>query len=256
MYLMYVDESGDPGMKNSPSRYFILTGLVVHELNQQACLDQLIAFRRRIRDSFGLKLRQEIHAYDFVSRHPGELSTIKKNDRLSIIRFFARELSSMPDLNIINVVVDKSERTEDYDPFDHAWTVLIQRFENTISYRNFSGARNSDDRGLILADRGEDLKLTRLLRRMRRYNPIPNRLAVGSGYRNLVISKIIEDPIFKDSRDSYFIQACDLAAFLMKQYIDPNTYMRKKAADRYWLLLDPILCKAASKEDPHGVVRL
>lgn len=256
MYLMYVDESGDPGMKNSPSRYFILTGLVVHELNQQACFEQLIDFRRRMRDAFGLKLRQEIHAYDFVSRHPGELSTIKKNDRLSIIRFLARELSSMRDLNIINVVVDKSVRPESYDPFEHAWTVLIQRFENTISYRNFSGARNADDRGLIVADKGEDLKLTKLLRKMRRYNPIPNRSAVGSGYRNLVISKIIEDPIFRDSRDSYFIQVCDLAAFLMKQFIEPNTYMRKKSAHRYWIQLEPILCKAASRDNPYGVVRL
>jgi Protein of unknown function (DUF3800) len=31
MYLMYVDESGDPGLNNSPTRYFTLTGMVVHE---------------------------------------------------------------------------------------------------------------------------------------------------------------------------------------------------------------------------------
>ena len=32
MYLMYVDESGDSGLVNSPTRYFVLTGMVVHEL--------------------------------------------------------------------------------------------------------------------------------------------------------------------------------------------------------------------------------
>lgn len=31
MYFMYVDESGDPGMLVSPTRYFVLSGLVVHE---------------------------------------------------------------------------------------------------------------------------------------------------------------------------------------------------------------------------------
>ena len=35
MYLMYVDESGDVGMVNSPSRYFVLVGLVLHELRWQ-----------------------------------------------------------------------------------------------------------------------------------------------------------------------------------------------------------------------------
>ncbi len=54
MYLMYVDESGDPGTVNSPTRYFVLSGLVVHELSWLATLDSLIDFRRRMRDTFGL----------------------------------------------------------------------------------------------------------------------------------------------------------------------------------------------------------
>ncbi len=61
MFLMYVDESGDCGLKNSPTRYFVLRGLVVHELRWQSCLDQIIAFRRRIRQQFGLRLREELH---------------------------------------------------------------------------------------------------------------------------------------------------------------------------------------------------
>jgi hypothetical protein len=28
MFLMYVDESGDPGLINSPTRYYVLSGLV------------------------------------------------------------------------------------------------------------------------------------------------------------------------------------------------------------------------------------
>jgi hypothetical protein len=30
MYFMYVDESGDPGLVGSPTRYFTLSGLVIH----------------------------------------------------------------------------------------------------------------------------------------------------------------------------------------------------------------------------------
>ena len=62
MFLMYVDESGDSGLVNSPTRYFVLTGLVVHELRWHDALNSLVNFRQRMRGKFGLKLREEIHA--------------------------------------------------------------------------------------------------------------------------------------------------------------------------------------------------
>ena len=112
MYLMYVDESGDPGLQGSPGRYFILSGIVVHELRWQQCLEQLVAFRQRMRNRFGLLMREEIHAAHFINR-PGSLSRIKKNDRLAIIRHFTDELASMADLNVINIVIDKHAKTAD-----------------------------------------------------------------------------------------------------------------------------------------------
>ncbi len=62
MYLMYVDESGDSGLENSRTRYFVLTGMVVHELRWQDALNAFVGFRRRMREKFGLKLRDEVHA--------------------------------------------------------------------------------------------------------------------------------------------------------------------------------------------------
>ena len=43
MFLMYVDESGDAGLVGSPTRYFVLTGLVVHELSLGASRGAAIA---------------------------------------------------------------------------------------------------------------------------------------------------------------------------------------------------------------------
>lgn len=40
MYLIYTDESGDSGMNNSPTLYFVAGGLVLHELRWQGYLDQ------------------------------------------------------------------------------------------------------------------------------------------------------------------------------------------------------------------------
>jgi hypothetical protein len=91
---------------------------------------------------------------------------------------------------------------------------------------------------------------------MRRYNPVPNQAPYGPGYRNLTIGKLIEDPNFRDSGHSYFVQAADLAAFLLYQHLEPNAYMRSKGGQNYFYRLEPILCKVASKRDPHGIVRL
>jgi hypothetical protein len=92
MFLMYVDESGDPGLNNSNSKYFALSGLVLHELRWQVFMDQIIQFRQRMKSAFGLKLREEIHAAHFINR-PGNLARIHRNDRLTILRSFANEYS-------------------------------------------------------------------------------------------------------------------------------------------------------------------
>ena len=252
---MFVDESGDTGLVNSPTRYFALTGIVVHELRWRTYLDQLIAYRQRMRNQFGLKLREEIHATKLITK-PGALVRIKRNDRLAILRAFADELASMPDINLLNVLVDKQGKPAPYDVFENAWRALIQRFENTMSHRNFPGPANPDERGMILPDNTDDKKLVSLLRRMRQYNPVPNQPRFGGGYRNLTLSTIVEDPSFRESEFSYYIQAADVAAYLLFQSESPNTYMRKKGGRAYLKRLDPVLCKVAATHDPEGIVRL
>lgn len=250
---MYVDESRDIGLSNSPTRFFILTGLIVHELRWKANLDQLVNFRRRMRVLHGLKLREELHASHLINT-PGDLKRIKRNDRLSIIRALATELATMQDINLVNVVVDKQGKPPDFDVFGKAWQALIQRFENTIRNGNFPGPANQNEKGLIFPDRTDDKKLRLLLRRMRYYNPIPSRFSFG-GYRQVPLSHVIEDPNFKESRDSYFIQAVDLAAYLLQQRLAPNSYMKKVGGQNYFLRLDPVLCKVAGPA-PHGIVRI
>ena len=181
---------------------------------------------------------------------------IPRNDRLTIVRLFTNLLASMTDFNVINIVVDKQGKGPPYDVFEGAWKALIQRFENTLSRRNFRGPANPDERGMVFPDHTDDKKLTLLLRQMRRYNPVPHRPEFGVGYRNLPLTQIIEDPSFRNSDHSYFIQATDLCAFLLYQHLAPNRYMRRTGGHRYFLRLQPILCTAASTADPLGIVRL
>ena len=255
LYLMYVDESGDCGLSDSPTRYYVLTGLIIHELRWLTYLNELIAFRRKLNQQYGLKLREEFHAFNMIS-NPGNLIRIKRHDRLKIVRTFVNFIAGLTDINLINVVVDKDGKPLDYDVFSAAWRALIQRFENTISNRNFPGPVNPEERGLIVPDNTSNKKLIRLLRKMRRYNPVPNNEDITAGYRNLPLVYIIEDPYFKDSRDSFFIQIFDLAAYILFQHLNPNAYMKKKGGRNFFQKLIPILCTVASRENEYGIVWL
>ena len=255
MYLMYADESGDDGLAPGSTPYFVVSGMVVHELRWRDCLERLIGFRRRMRHKFGLRMHEQIAAGDMITR-PGDLVRIKRHDRLTILRHFADELASMAYLSFVNVVIDKSGKTANYDVFGMAWKALLQRFENTIEHRNFPGPANPDERGMVFPDHTKDKRLRQLSRQMRRHNPVPNQPNFGLGYRNLTVVNLVEDPNFRDSRDSYFIQAADLAAYLLYQKLNPNLYMRKKGGCNYFDRMNPILCTVASRSDPQGIVRL
>lgn len=206
-----------------------------------------------MRSKFGLLLREEIHCAGMINK-PGAMVRIKRNDRLTIRRNFAVELASMSDLNIINVAIDKHGKPADYDVTESAWTILVQRFSNTMSHRNFAGPANPDERGMVIPDMSEVKKITSILRRMRKYNPVPSKIGAGS-YRNLLIGNLIEDPYFKDSEHSYYSQAADLAAFLLYQKLQPSSYAKKKGITNYFNKLDPVLCKVALSSDPQGIVR-
>lgn len=254
MYLMYVDESGDTGISNSPTRYFVLTGLIIHELRWQALLDELIVFRRQLRNSTGLKLREEIHAAEMINS-PGDLIRIPRNIRLDILKKCLDWIALQRDCNLISIIVDKQGKTTDI--FEIAWTALTQRFENTIRSRNFPGPQNADDKGLLLPDRTDDKKLRQIIRKMRRYNPIPNTQSLYSGgTRNLTLKCIVEDPLFKDSADSLFSQMVDITSYFLKQLYDPNSYIKKKGAKNFFYRLEPVLCKYASRYNPFGIVEL
>lgn len=254
MYLIYVDESGDSGHGNSPTRYFVLSGLVIHETKWRETLNKLINFRIGIRSKFGLLLKEEIHAGAMLSR-PGNLVRIKKNDRLAIIRHLLDEIASIADFRVVSVCVDKQGKPQGYDAFENAWRVLIQRFENTLVHQNFPGCQPTDH-GIIFCDETDAAKLRKLYRKMRVFNPIPNDQQHGSGYRQMPLTRIVEDPSVRDSRHSYFIQAVDAVAWAFYQRYAPSSYVRKKGARGYFQRLDPVLLKVATRRNQYAVVEL
>jgi hypothetical protein len=251
MYLLYADESGDTGLVNSPSKYFCLSGLVLHELRWHDTLDQIIQFRRLLRSKYGLKLREEIHAAHLIHR-PNSLSRIPKSLRLQLLRDIIDFQATIPDISILNILVKKDGKPIGTDIFEMAWTTLAQRFHNTISYKNFPGPQNPDDKGMLIVDQTDEVKLRNLSRRMRRYNPVPK--AYGGGYFSMPATTVVEDSVHRNSLHSYFVQLADVNAYFLYQMYDPCSYVKRKGARNYFRRLMPVLCTVASRSNPEGVV--
>ncbi len=253
MYLMYVDESGDIGLPpSSPTRYFILSAIIVHELKWRDTLKDLVAFRQELKKTKGLKIREEIHCTEFINR-PGPLVRIKRNDRLDIIKKCIDWLNSQDDLRVYSVVVDKQGRSADFDVFGQAWHALLMRFENTLSYRNFPGP-GIDDRGMVLSDNTDGGKLRRLVRKMRHFNMVPG--MSGAPARNLRLHHIIEDPVLRDSQFSLMHQMNDVIAYCARQMYEPNAYMKKKGGTNFYRRLQNVSLSVVSRNNPFGIVEI
>ena len=80
---------------------------------------------------------------------------------------------------------------------------------------------------------------------------IPSRYEYRSGKRDLPLKNIIEDPLFKDSKSSYFIQMADFVAFslLRNEHPTSKTHSKVQAA---FDQLNARLIKEAFRDNPRG----
>jgi hypothetical protein len=115
-------------------------------------------------------------------------------------------------------------------------------------------------RATIFADEGREFEITKALRKMHVYNPIPSQLggwANGSFTRNITTDRIIEDPVFKPSHRSYFIQLADCVAFaLLKSEVPPTPVIKKYGIpEMFEDALSGVCFVDASPREHLGIVR-
>jgi hypothetical protein len=158
---------------------------VVHESRWRDFLTTLIAFRKTMRSVYGLPVRDEIHASEFITRRKIDRPRF---ERLALLRNTIDELAKLDYLSITNVVVDKANKQPEYDVFQSAWGTLFQRFENTMMHGNFPGAHRRDY-GMVITDATAGTKLSRMVRKMAVMNFIPSRMAGHAIFLSSVWSK-------------------------------------------------------------------
>lgn len=235
-----------------------MSGLVIHDSRWEKYLHQIINFRRRLQRKYKLKIDVEIHASELIRKPLKKYSAIPNpNDRSDIILAFAKELAKMHDINIINVVVDKANKNENFPIFDTAWKALIQSFENGLLHGHFRGSAEKNQRGIIFPDTGsKDKKLRQLMKELCPSKIMSVDTAYGIEHQHLNINLIIEELNFHNSSESFYVQAADLAAYLLCQKLQPGTRMRRISGKDYFSVLDCILCKECCTENKEGIVWL
>jgi len=232
--IYYVDESYD-------AQKFCLSAVGIRHSEWKACFEAIREYRKQIKTDHGVLLRKEIHASEFVAGR-GRLGDRMLNKWLrSRIFFGLLELaSSFPQVTVFNVCLDNANHD---DAQMIAWDRLTNRIERTARYHETQEqphrrqlaslvqgltVEQKDSlerrlmsyhpRAIITADEGRELEITRALRKMHVFNPIPSRFGAwpsGQRTQNITTERIIEDPVFKSSAQSYFIQIADCVSFAL-----------------------------------------
>jgi hypothetical protein len=202
MHLVYVDESGDTGLTNSPTREYLLVAIMVPEDNWHTILTRVNRARRRMKTTLGLDFSAEIHAAEFLGGAHTHLG-LTAWQRVRAIRWLLKEISREPELQLVAIGVKKQPNGGILHP---AWAKLVDETE-----------KRTADRTILLTD---------VTDRKAVLKAIHHREEVEAPNTPGKSEKLVEDPIHLDSRHSRFIQLSDLLAYLLRQGIQPNAHFK------------------------------
>ena len=236
MRLIYIDESKD--IQNDICAY---SALCIHIKDWHQVFNNLIRFRISLRDHYNLAISFEMHASDFVAGRGKHLfNRINTDDRITIYRDFISVAVKCQNVRVLNAV--GKLRSEQFKIFE--W--LVNRLDTML--------RKEKSYGILICDEGDNEILTKMTRKMRKENLIPSKYSSERIDRKT--QYIVEDPVFKKSHDSYFIQLVDFIvhAFLRFEY----PLERKAFLKNIFLSLEPVLNKEASHRDEKklGIIRI
>lgn len=282
----YVDESYDRSK-------FCLSAIGIRHSHWQEAFDEIKAHRESLKAVYGIPLRTELHATEFVHGR-GRISQqlVTKWARSRIFLDTLNLVARLPETMLFNVCLPNKGIAETQM---RAWDRLINRIERTmremddreLPLRNqlVTAVNNSITteevpttisptvaeqietrlkayraRAFLIADEGREREITTAVRRMHVFNPVPSRFgqwSSGSRTQNIPTVRIIEDPVFKRSDRSYFLQLADFVAFaLLKREVAPTPTVAKYDIHKMFdESLAGVCYRRASPRDPLGIVR-
>lgn len=237
MHLVYIDDSRDEHL-------CVFSALAVPADEWRDAFAQVRQFRRNLHRTDAIFVYKEFHATEFVAGR-GQIASriVPKGRRARIFLDAMRLVAALPGARLFNAVFSTADDVR-------AFERLLNRVNRTM--------QAWDSRAVLIIDQGKETIYTRLARQMHVFNPIPSRFGVwpeGTATRNIPIERIIEDPFFKPSRKSYFIQLVDFCAYALLRRERPLPSKTRYGIHEVFAHLRPILVLEASRFDAEGIIR-
>ena len=249
VYLFYIDDSGDTGLKSagSPTDAFVLCALIVQDHAWLSTLDEIVTFRRFLRKAFGIGPRAELKAgYLIHGTGPFSGSNIGDAARLRIFRLALRFQRKVGTIQTWAVVIGKTaweKQNKGEDIRQAAWRTMIERIERFTF--------NGKDTCVVFPDEGYPDFVQMMFRRMRRFSQVPSAFQSGVSLSRPA-QFLVEDPNFRRSQNSYFVQLADLNAYAAHRHVFPQPYF----GSDYWEELGDARVKVVNRlaGGPVGIV--
>jgi len=232
VWFAYIDESKDE------NGFFIYTALVTDGDRWPVAFSKVKAFRKSLREKHGIFIDHELHAWKFAAGK-GRVADrpIRKPERAAIFR----EVLQFVAESKCFVVVSSCHMVEQY-----AFERLLNRINRT--------AQTKAQNFLLFFDQGAEIEITKRVRKMRVYNPIPSKFgARGGGAKSVPLDRCLEDPIFKDSKASYFIQLADFCAYALLRMERPIASRTALGYDNMYEELRSVSRRITNPNDPKGM---
>ena len=229
MHLIYLDDSYEKPC-------FTISAIAIPATQWRTAFEAVKLWRRNLKETDGINITREFHATEFLGGR-GRLgpNVIGKHRRSQIFNSSFLMMTQIPGLRVFSAC-----RSTQID-----WTFerLMTRIHKTMEAW--------DSHALLIYDEGKEIEYTKLLRKLSVFNPI----SVGPYSNNVATKRIIEDPFFRQSDRSYFIQLADFSAYALLR-----KEKRLPSKDRYGIhqcfdLLEPVVVREVNRNDPLGIIR-
>jgi hypothetical protein len=249
MYFCYADESGDagkfdPAIANTGSPYLIYTGIIIRDVQWKQTLNTLKNFRKRISNEGFLDYDKEFHCAEMIDVHKNMVyASISVPDRWKLIEDYGYTIGRLAQFQIIAVVLNKQKsKLEPSNYMTEMITKLYQAYDHFLSSKK--------EHGIVLFDRANEKKISTHVRKL-----------LGTGVSDQSsgvepVNWVLEDPFYKVSKDSMFIQSADVTAYTLKEQEFPQQSRKKFDADLIFRRKLSGNCYVSEVSGADGIIRV
>lgn len=214
MHFIYMDESGDLGLINSPTSHYILAGFSIHHGDWLASSNLLLSFREEVQTRYGYPADKELHAAELLGGAKS-LCGVGRHERLLIARQLIYRLSHCGFIKVFAWIVRKSS----VNPLGVVAPCVMRDLDQWARDGAFGVASSCEHKGYFVI---HDRTSTPL------FKCVPRPLS------------LIGHPVGQCSREVEMIQVADLIAYAVKQKYSPNGYARSSGVVTLCDKLKPI----------------